>query len=82
MAGSCRLLGIIDDRIIIDEINFYGYIVVTKEREFHMLQNMLIVAIFIIAVIYIVFKIRSHVAAKAACDCSSCDVQGCDMRDR
>ncbi len=47
-----------------------------------MVQNILIVAIFAIAVAYIIFKIRSNVVKKAACDCSDCDIKGCEMRDR
>mgnify|MGYP006280983351 CR=1 FL=1 len=47
-----------------------------------MLQNIIIIAIFAIAVVYIIFKVRAHVVKKTACDCSDCDIQGCEMRDR
>lgn len=41
-------------------------------------QEIIVVAVFIITLIYIIYKIKKRFTARVRCDCSKCGIEDCD----
>ncbi len=41
-------------------------------------QEIIVIAVFVVTLIYIIYKIKKRFAARVPCDCSQCGIEDCD----
>jgi hypothetical protein len=45
------------------------------------IQEIIVIAVFVITLIFILFKIKRRFTDRTQCDCSECGVRDCNLRD-